>query len=604
MNEKQKLFTRHSIGTRIAALFMLLILVITGVMTYVSISVSTSELLDSSTDYTEQLILRVNAELDMYVEYMKDISDFIVDNGAVAAYLQAANEHRLTDAACRGAQQQLAAAQKIRAEITSIALIPQSGGALFGSEGASLNTYSNYHTADWYVDALADPDEVQVSSSRVENLIAGQYNWVVSFSKAVLDAAGQVQGVLLIDLNYQIIDRLCADIQLGSRGYIYLIDQSGGILWHPQQDLIYAGLKEENAQQVLAAKNGRMLLGKGSGRKLYVACASEATGWTAVGVAYTQELLRSRDRIYQTYLLIAAAALVLALVFALQLSMSIADPIRRLTQTMRRVEEGDLHVRCQVSSRTELGQLSDSFNHMIAKTADLMDERLRIEEQKRKSEWKALQAQIQPHFLYNTLDSIIWMSHAGRSEEVVEMTSALAALLRSSIGDGSDTNTLKAEIAHVRSYLTIQKMRYKNKFSADISVEPGVEKLYTIKLIIQPILENAIYHGMEYADGDGEIHIRAFREGETVVIEVEDNGPGMSEEIVEQLLKPTRDVSVPKAKGSGIGFRNVHQRIQLTFGAAYGLTIRSEPDNGTVVRICLPVLEEEDARKYRKEGER
>lgn len=102
----------------------------------------------------------------------------------------------------------------------------------------------------------------------------------------------------------------------------------------------------------------------------------------------------------------------------------------------------------------------------------------------------------------------------------------------------------------------------------------------------------------------GEIHIRAFREEETVVIEVEDNGPGMSEEIVEQLLKPTRDVSVPKAKGSGIGFRNVHQRIQLTFGSAYGLTIRSEPDNGTVVRICLPVLEEEDARKYRKEGER
>ena len=147
-------------------------------------------------------------------------------------------------------------------------------------------------------------------------------------------------------------------------------------------------------------------------------------------------------------------------------------------------------------------------------------------------------------------------------------------------------------------------MRYKNKFSADISVEPGVEKLYTIKLIIQPILENAIYHGMEYADGDGEIHIRAFREEETVVIEVEDNGPGMSEEIVEQLLKPTRDVSVPKAKGSGIGFRNVHQRIQLTFGSAYGLTIRSEPDNGTVVRICLPVLEEENARKYRKEGER
>ncbi len=392
-----RLFSRHSIGTRIAALFMLLILVITAAMTYVSISVSTNELLDSSTEYTEQLIRRVNAELDMYVEYMKDISDFIVDNGAVAAYLRAANEHRLTDAACREAQEQLAAAQKIRSEITAIALIPESGGALFGSEGASLNTYSNYQNADWYQAALQEPHEVQVSSSRVENLIADQYNWVVSFSKAVLDRAGNMQGVLLIDLNYQIIDRLCADIQLGSRGYIYLIDQSGGILWHPQQDLIYAGLKEENVAEVLAAADGRTLSGKGRMRRLYVACASEATGWTAVGVAYTQELLRSQDRIYKTYLLIAAAALILALVFALQLSRSIAGPIRRLMQTMRRVEDGDLHVRSQVSSRTELGQLSDSFDHMIAKTAELMDERLRSEEQKRKSEWKALQAQIQPH---------------------------------------------------------------------------------------------------------------------------------------------------------------------------------------------------------------
>ena len=174
--KERRLFSRHSIGTRIAALFMLLILVITAVMTYVSISVLTNELLDNATEYTEQLIRRINAELDMYVEYMKDISDFIVDNGAVAAYLRAANEHRLTDAACRDAQEQLAAAQKIRSEITAIALIPESGGALFGSEGASLNTYSNYQNADWYQAALQEPYEVQVSSSRVENLIAGQYN--------------------------------------------------------------------------------------------------------------------------------------------------------------------------------------------------------------------------------------------------------------------------------------------------------------------------------------------------------------------------------------------------------------------------------------------
>ena len=146
-------------------------------------------------------------------------------------------------------------------------------------------------------------------------------------------------------------------------------------------------------------------------------------------------------------------------------------------------------------------------------------------------------------------------------------------------------------------------MRYKNKFFADISVEQGVERLYTVKLIIQPILENAIYHGMEYADGDGELHIRAFREGENMVIEVEDNGPGMPEQVVEQLLNPGISVSAARPGGSGIGLRNVHQRIQLTFGAAYGLTIRSETDRGTVVRICLPALGENEVRKYRREGE-
>lgn len=588
-----RLFSRHSIGTRIAALFMLLILVITAAMTYVSISVSTNELLDSSTEYTEQLIRRVNAELDMYVEYMKDISDFIVDNGAVAAYLRAANEHRLTDAACREAQEQLAAAQKIRSEITAIALIPESGGALFGSEGASLNTYSNYQNADWYQAALQEPHEVQVSSSRVENLIADQYNWVVSFSKAVLDRAGNMQGVLLIDLNYQIIDRLCADIQLGSRGYIYLIDQSGGILWHPQQDLIYAGLKEENVAEVLAAADGRTLSGKSRMRRLYVACASEATGWTAVGVAYTQELLRSQDRIYKTYLLIAAAALILALVFALQLSRSIAGPIRRLMQTMRRVEDGDLHVRSQVSSRTELGQLSDSFDHMIAKTAELMDERLRSEEQKRKSEWKALQAQIQPHFLYNTLDSIIWMSHAGRNAEVVEMTSALALLLRSSIGDGSDTNTLKKEIAHVRSYLTIQKMRYNEKLRYEIDLDPQTEDCLLPKLILQPLVENAIYHGIKVKQQGGTVRIESLLEEDRLLITVEDDGVGMTPEQLETIL----DKKESDAESTKIGVYNVNERLQLFFGPDAVMKYYSTPGVRTMVMLVLPIVrgKEEDS---------
>ena len=214
-----------------------------------------------------------------------------------------------------------------------------------------------------------------------------------------------------------------------------------------------------------------------------------------------------------------------------------------------------------------------------------------------------LQNQINPHFLYNTLDSVIWMTENGRTDDAVVMLTSLARFFRISLSRGSSIIPIRDELEHARHYLTIQKMRYKNKFSATITAEDGVESLYTIKLIVQPILENAIYHGMAYADGDGEITVRAFRDGGDVLIEVSDNGPGMPEEVVESLLDPNGPAAAAGAKGSGIGFRNVHRRIRLTFGADYGLTIFSEPDDGTTVRIRLPALDEEAARRYRKEGE-
>ena len=312
-----------------------------------------------------------------------------------------------------------------------------------------------------------------------------------------------------------------------------------------------------------------------------------------MGVAYTQELLRSQDRIYKTYLLIAAAALILALVFALQLSRSIAGPIRRLMQTMRRVEDGDLHVRSQVSSRTELGQLSDSFDHMIAKTAELMDERLRSEEQKRKSEWKALQAQNQPHFLYNPLDSIIWMSHAGRNAEVVEMTSALALLLRSSIGDGSDTNTLKKEIAHVRSYLTIQKMRYNEKLRYEIDLDPQTEDCLLPKLILQPLVENAIYHGIKVKQQGGTVRIESLLEEDRLLITVEDDGVGMTPEQLETIL----DKKESDAESTKIGVYNVNERLQLFFGPDAVMKYYSTPGVRTMVMLVLPIVrgKEEDS---------
>ncbi len=204
-----------------------------------------------------------------------------------------------------------------------------------------------------------------------------------------------------------------------------------------------------------------------------------------------------------------------------------------------------------------------------------------------------LHSQINPHFLYNTLDSVIWMTENGRTDESVRMVTSLARLFRISLSKGKMIIPVADELEHARHYLTIQQMRYKNRFTARISAEDGVPALYTIKLVVQPILENAIYHGMAYADGEGEILIHAFLENGDLVIEVADNGPGMPKELADRLLD--QEYSPPGSKGSGIGLRNVHQRIRLTFGEPYGVTIQSEPDNGTVVRIRVPALKTPDA---------
>lgn len=209
--------------------------------------------------------------------------------------------------------------------------------------------------------------------------------------------------------------------------------------------------------------------------------------------------------------------------------------------------------------------------------------------QQKQAEYLALQNQINPHFLYNTLDSIMWMIESERYQDAVFMVHALGKLFRISLSRGRNIITVGEELQHAGSYLDIQKYRYKNKFTSFFEVEEGIEKYRTIKLIIQPLIENAIYYGMEYMDGEGEIYIRAYTKDQELFIEVADNGPGMPEEQVAGLLT---EESETRSRGSGIGLKNVHQRIQLYFGTEYGLEIESEPDEGTTVRIHLPKTEE------------
>ena len=282
------------------------------------------------------------------------------------------------------------------------------------------------------------------------------------------------------------------------------------------------------------------------------------------------------------------------------ISARISNPILRLERSIRELDKGLAGVKIEEGGCYEVQRLNHAVASMVSTMRHLMDDIVRQEGEKRRSELEVLQSQINPHFLYNTLDSVIWMTESGQQTEAIQMVTSLARLFRISLSKGKSIIPLADELEHARHYMNIQQIRYKNKFTTEIEARPGTEGLYTLKLIIQPLLENAIYHGMASAEDDGLIRVTAYREGEDLLIDVEDNGLGMRPELAASLLDEDRPEV--RTKGSGIGVRNVHQRVGLTFGEGYGLAIFSEPDEGTLVRIRLPALDREEAER-RRQGE-
>ncbi|BDE86167.1 Probable sensor-like histidine kinase YehU [uncultured Flavonifractor sp.] len=547
---------------------------------------------------SQRVLAQVNLNLDAYLRGMMRVSDTM--------YYRVIKNADL-DSDSLDAQMALLY-ESNRDSLVSIAVFAQSGELVSATPLATLKKSVSPQRQDWFAAAVDRIENLHFSTPHVQNLFEDpdyRYRWVVSLSRQVeLTRAGSIEGgVLLVDMSFSGIEQICKDVELASSdGYLYLIDGDGEIIYHPRQQLIYAGLLEENNRTAAGYEDGSHAETFGGAKRQVTVKTVGYTGWKLVGVVPADNIWDNYGQLLLFFLFVVLFSIFLLVFVNLHLSERISVPIKTLERAVKELEAGREEVDIDVSGPYEIERLGHSIRSMVSTMRHLMDDIIEQEAQKRRSELDVLQSQINPHFLYNTLDSVVWMTENGRTDEAILMVTSLARFFRISLSRGSNIIPIADELEHARHYLTIQKMRYKNKFSAVIAAEDGVEGLYTIKLIVQPILENAIYHGMAYADGDGEITVRARRDGGDVVIEVADNGPGMPEETVERLLDQSY-AAAPGTKGSGIGLRNVHQRIRLTFGEEYGLAIHSEPDAGTTVCIRLPVLEGPEAAAVRREGE-
>ena len=578
----------RSIQATIAFTLFSLVFVVILVIELVSYNLTAETVRANSEAYTLQLVNEVSANVDSYVRYMKNISSVILYDKDVQRYFG-------SDPASPGSAPGVAATitdllssvKRTRQDISLVALFSPDGRVIADRSGLVWNPYVHYKSLEWYNAALRAKGAPVVSSSHVQDLVANEYRWVISLSRAITSPrTGKTIAVLLVDLNYRVIRDLCASIDLGSRGYVFVVGHGGDIIYHPQLQLIYSNLKKELIDRVVTATGSSFLAGRGDNRRIYTIHVSKETGWRIVGVTYMSTLVSDKEFIQFYYLLLGVACIGVIIVLSILISFRISKPIKALIRSMEQVERGNFDIKVNIPSYDEIGSLGRKFNIMVAKIRELMIQNVREQELKRKIELQALQAQINPHFLYNTLDSIIWMAESRRHEEVVMMVSSLAKLFRLTISRGDEIVPIETEIEHITHYLIIQKMRYRDRLDFEIDVPAELLPYQTVKLLLQPLVENSIYHGIKNRRGKGVVRIAARKEKERILLQVIDNGVGMDRARVARLL----DRACPDAKSGGVGVRNVDERIKLYFGDGFGLTFESTRHVGTTANVWLPAI--------------
>lgn len=426
-------------------------------------------------------------------------------------------------------------------------------------------------------------DAPYMTPPHVVTMFEGWYPWVVTMTEPVPQPGGGAAWVSL-DLSFSNISGCINNVSIGQRGYCFLMDRAGDIVYHPQQQLLYAGLKAEDTAALAALEDGSYA----DDTVIYSLTSVADSDWRVVGVSYVDELVNRNVReMLGLSLGLAILVLAAALLTSWLLSQLLSRPLRDLSAAMEDFERdaGGFTYRPPGGTR-EVRELSSSFGHMVLRIQQLMTTVRQEEVKLRKTELKALQAQINPHFLYNTLDSIAWMCEQGRSTDAVNMVHALARLFRISISRGHELIPIARELEHAEHYLEIQTCRYKNQFTYAFHVDPACLDYYCNKITLQPIIENAILHGLDLLVDEGHIDVQVCQEGEDILFCVQDNGVGMSPEQVSAILEQDAQ------DRTGIGIKNVNDRLQIYFGKGYGLRIVSELDMGTRVEIRMPKIRE------------
>lgn len=571
---------KMSIKHKLLIYFFALILIPITLIAIFSWKISTDSIEDQANAYTEEVLEQVNQSIEFYVHDMENIIYMLSNNQEVLRFLKVGPGDLYTGQA----EKELHKYKVIHPEIAGMLIVSRYQNYI--SKNLYKETRDSLEWEFWYSKAKKEPEAIHLFSQPIGRNIKGIPNYsadeVVSISKAIHDPnTHEFLGVIVLDLKTEIIKDLINNVTFGKKGFVYVQDDRGNMVYAPVNKTVY------RIKDAWLESNSNIEKTIDGSRYQILSTLSDYTKWRIVGVFSLDKTLASAIKVRNVTLLISCAVLVVAISVAAFFATSIAKPIKYLQELMKKAEEGDLSVRCENLKDDELGSLGSSFNTMIVEIDQLIKMVYKEQKDKREAELGMLQSQINPHFLYNTLDTIQWMALENGVTDIVRIIEALTRLFRIGLSKGKDLITLEEEIQHVSSYLTIQKVRYEDKLEYSISVIEDMKGILVPKLMLQPLVENSIYHGVKEKRSKGHISIEMERLDETLRIVVRDDGKGMTDDILES-IQMNLESKVQENK-VGYGMFNVHERIQLLYGEDFGITIHSEENRGTEVSVDIPL---------------
>lgn len=561
-----KMALHYIVATVLTLLFM-------GVILYYSMA---SIVQKEETKTTETAVEQSGMYIDLYIDRLKAVSRLLAENPQLVAYLS----DRVRDKTIK--ETLLSTIDTTMATdpfIESVVIVSKDGEILSNEKYLSMSMSSNMMKEPWYVSAINNGEKPVLTSARMQDFSMDKDNWVISLSREIKNEQGKNIGVLLIDIQYNVIEDYLANLDLGKSGFSFILNANNEVVYH--KDPAY--FQNINKQQFLQQITDNSKVFDRTEDTFTHTFSLKNADWRFVGVSSQDELAAIKDKLLKIFIVAGLIFLVIATISVVHFTGRITKPFQKLELAMQEIEKGLVEIPIDYKGCYEAQSLTRHFNGMMMEIKKLMQEITVKEKDLRRSEISTLHSQINPHFLYNTLDTIVWMAEFNDSEKVIKMTKALAQFFRLSLSGGEELTTVENEMDHVRQYLFIQKERYGEQLTYTIDCDSDLLQLQMPKILLQPIVENALYHGIRGLSRPGLIQLEAKAKGQDIIFTIRDNGEGFDVETLSQ----NKESKKTKTKLGGVGIQNVDDRIKLYYGAAYGLLIKSSSSNGTIVEIKI-----------------